>query len=594
MKALENQPVLPHRIRGVLRSIAAVMVVAVVVLVQGTVYGQNPQGSRSTGTKETQAPNRGKNFGFQVPIPEIKLRSIIGDTPARKPETSKEGPGTDTRPQQPPQQATPEPDNSDLPDVTPPTVPRLPFERTRPVKHDQPAGETASEPSEPPPPQEKVPLAAPPKAPEDLMEAPPPRKEVLAAPTVAFQLPPLLRNQPLKETPKALRIRPGTIEADSPGAGMIALTKRRAMERIVIAPSQPEFDEGPPTGQPAPAGQEAPSHRPPPVSVASRSGASAGPVKPETSTSHGSRPSGSQALAPGSVQANASSRDDRKVVRPVPPLEMLPPERSLEEKPLAKEPVRTETAPPRPAVAPPPGEEPFQSVPAEPDTSTGTDRPRKPIPAIAMTPPEPDKNETRDVSVRTHPVRGPAPEAKPYGEEPPAESVADTKKTLLARVHPSPGQPPDKRVMEAPQEELLPSPLDADARESVEVRDYLRATAPVLEELSLLITTAPTLAIASYDPTDQGDPAVLKDVLMKLNSMKRALQILDHKTFAIIPPTKYTPFHATVRQSIAQTYQACDAIISFLNSGKEDQLSKIREHLSNAKKLMQKTRSRRG
>jgi hypothetical protein len=146
----------------------------------------------------------------------------------------------------------------------------------------------------------------------------------------------------------------------------------------------------------------------------------------------------------------------------------------------------------------------------------------------------------------------------------------------------------------APPEVILPSPLDSDARESIEVRDYLRATAPVLEELSLLITTAPTLAIANYDPTDHGGQAALKDVLLKLNSMKRALQILDSKTFAIIPPAKYAHFHTTIRQSIAQTNQACDSIITFLNGGKEDQLAKIHEHLSKAKELMQKTRSRRG
>jgi hypothetical protein len=409
MKALANQPVPPHKILGVLRSFAAVMVAVAVVFVHGTVYGQNSQGSRSKATKETQAPNRGKHFGFQVPIPEIKLKSIIGDTPARKPEKAKEAPTTDTPPQQPRQQTTPEPDNSDLPDVTPPTVPRLPFERTRPVKRDQPARETVSKPPETSAPMEKVPLTAPPKAPEDLMEASPPRKEVLAAPSVAFQLPSLLRNQPLKETPEALRIRPGTLEAHSPGGGMIALKKRRAMQRIVIVPSQPEFDERPPAGQPNPAAEGTPSHQQPPVTVASRSKASAEPVKPETSTSQVNRPSGAQAQAPRNVEANASSRDDAKVVRAVPPLEMLPPERSLKEKPQAKEPQRSGTAPPRPAVAPPADKEPLQTFPPEPDASTGTDRPGKPIPAITMAPPEPEASTQTEKSRKESPAITMAP-----------------------------------------------------------------------------------------------------------------------------------------------------------------------------------------
>ena len=89
-------------------------------------------------------------------------------------------------------------------------------------------------------------------------------------------------------------------------------------------------------------------------------------------------------------------------------------------------------------------------------------------------------------------------------------------------------------------------------------------------------------------------PIVPKEIYLKMDSMKRELQNLDSKTFAIIPPPKYGPFHAVIRESITETYQACDAIISYLNERNDENLQKVMEHLTKARELIRKTRSAQG
>jgi hypothetical protein len=168
--------------------------------------------------------------------------------------------------------------------------------------------------------------------------------------------------------------------------------------------------------------------------------------------------------------------------------------------------------------------------------------------------------------------------------KPPAvEEPAEAEPALPAVEEPSP-----------PAKEFLPSPLAQEALDSPEVREYLRETAPLLEELSLLMTRAPSLNIADYDPSDADTPIVPKEIYLKMDSMKRELQNLDSKTFAIIPPPKYGPFHAVIRESITETYQACDAIISYLNERNDENLQKVMEHLTKARELIRKTRSAQG
>jgi hypothetical protein len=133
--------------------------------------------------------------------------------------------------------------------------------------------------------------------------------------------------------------------------------------------------------------------------------------------------------------------------------------------------------------------------------------------------------------------------------------------------------------------------LAQEARNSPEVREYLRETAPLLEELSMLMTRAPSLNLADYDPSDAEAPVVPKEIYLKIDSMKRELQNLDSKTFAVIPPPKYVPFHAAIRESITETLQACDAIVSYLNERNDENLQKIMDHLNRSRELIRKTRT---
>jgi hypothetical protein len=140
--------------------------------------------------------------------------------------------------------------------------------------------------------------------------------------------------------------------------------------------------------------------------------------------------------------------------------------------------------------------------------------------------------------------------------------------------------------------EAVPSPLDQEAPQTPEIRDYLRETAPILEELSLLMTTAPSLTVADYDPTDPDSPVIPRDVYLKMETMKRELQVLDSKTFAIIAPSQYAKFHELIRKSISQTHQACDAMIEYFNETKPENLRKVQNHLLKARELIQRTRER--
>jgi hypothetical protein len=140
--------------------------------------------------------------------------------------------------------------------------------------------------------------------------------------------------------------------------------------------------------------------------------------------------------------------------------------------------------------------------------------------------------------------------------------------------------------------EVLPSPLQDDVLESWEVREYLKRAAPILEELSLLMTRAPSLAIADYDPSDPNAPAVPGDVHPKMESMRRTLTILDTKAFDIMPPKKYMPFHGLIRESITETIKACDAISKYLDSSKLEDLRGVQDHLIKARELIRQTRER--
>ncbi len=193
------------------------------------------------------------------------------------------------------------------------------------------------------------------------------------------------------------------------------------------------------------------------------------------------------------------------------------------------------------------------------------------------------------------PMQAPTePPTEKMVDKQPAQSDDDDKQQepIISSNPPEPEPKPDKVPETATRHaSLIPTPLDLDARTSRAARDYLRETAPILEELSILMTRVPVLPIADYDPSDQNAALFPKEAYLKLDAIKRELQILDSKTFSIIPPAKYTVFHGLIRESITATYQACDSIISFFNERTPSNYQTIMDHLQKARDLIKQTRT---
>ncbi|MGC8605133.1 MAG: hypothetical protein ACP5VS_15810, partial [Desulfomonilaceae bacterium] len=153
-----------------------------------------------------------------------------------------------------------------------------------------------------------------------------------------------------------------------------------------------------------------------------------------------------------------------------------------------------------------------------------------------------------------------------------------------------PSAPESQIEVSPPPKEQVPSPLDPNAQKDNNLRLYLSETAPVLEELSLLMARAPSLSLVDYDPSEVNTPTMPQDLGLKLESLKRDLRILDSKVFSIIPPSKYEQFHELIRQSISHTYLACEAISNYFQDANPEDLGKVKDHLSKAKELIQLTR----
>jgi hypothetical protein len=184
-------------------------------------------------------------------------------------------------------------------------------------------------------------------------------------------------------------------------------------------------------------------------------------------------------------------------------------------------------------------------------------------------------------------------------EMPPPESPATKESVPEEQAHQPMVPPEPKETIPEPEpaplpppKEVIPSPLESEALLDPAVRTYVRATAPILEELSLVMTRAPSLAIADYDPSEANPPVYPKELLLKMESLKRELRILDSKTFEIIPPAKFAEFHSLIRQSITQTYQACDAVVQYFTERNEASLQKVKEHLLKARELIEQTRTK--
>lgn len=272
-------------------------------------------------------------------------------------------------------------------------------------------------------------------------------------------------------------------------------------------------------------------------------------------------------------------------------------------------------------------ESPLASPPVAPEETVEAPLPKKQVlkTKVAVTPPNllesaPVKGSAKTNSIDRMTIDGgesaidsiplaerKEPEAMPAELAKPPAKVADVSRPEPpdpepSRMEPPSPQPEPEPAEETPQVEELPavkepttpparvaSPLDPDALQSRDVKEYLTQTSPILEELSLLMTRAPSLAIADFDPSDPNAVIFPKEIYVKIDAMKRALQILDSKAFAIIPPARYAAFHSVIRESIIQTYQACDAMINYFNERSDENLQKVHGHLMKARELVQKT-----
>lgn len=408
-------------------------------------------------------------------------------------------------------------------------------------------------------------------------------------------------------------------------------------------PRRPAAQPPPPKGEPAQGAAQEPAPAPEPIATPPRESAPtqmSGPKKsprehPSQTTETGepeSQPSSTVApVPPGGVDRSRKEEVEMIMRAPQAPEDTIGPP-----PPPRKEVLRPKSVTPLPTLlknAPSKEGPAALSIPrteaddlADPREWVQLDQRRVPEiePPLELEPLPPEKIGGGDLSIR-EPERGTRfresgpqarPEAKPKvgpAEALPPPSQTDGASSPVAEpegAKETPGTPtaikpdgedsPTKESISpsegvpSPPKEVLPSPLDDRALASPEVRDYLRQAAPILEELSVLMTTAPSLNLADYDPSDSASPAIPKDIYLRMDAIKRQLQILDSKTFAIIPPPKYTAYHSLIRESIAETYQACTAIMGYLQENNAEDLRVIRDHLLRARKLIQRTRPRAG
>jgi len=472
----------------------------------------------------TPEPVQGQSYaplgdsGYKVPIPVIRMKSIVGEKPSSK------------KPNGPVAPAPPEgaPEAGKIP---PAEVQRLPFQ------HDDAAHE-AKTPVEPPRVEMKPTREAPPVTTPRASGNQTRKNEVHGAAGGPVKGAPAEAPQPVeapaaketvgpRESPKPTEVRSSRREqTSSPGPGRTAPAKEE--ESTLSAPLAP---------------REAIEPLPPLKKEILRRA-----TEPALPSLLEGRPSKSSArpltLSPTEADDLADPRgwiqlEPRKEPESIPGLE--------------PEPLRE---------------------PAQPDLHS---RPETPSPP--------------ELQPETGPVRETQP--APVKEPPTKESIPAQPSSQESKEQPEPEDqaPPKEEVLPAVRESI-PSPLGNDALDSREVRDYLQQTAPILEEISLLMARAPSLTVEDYDPADPNTAAIPKEIQVRMDAIKRDLQILDSKTFAIIPPTKYTRFHSLIRESITQTHKACDAILSYLADNKQESLQKAKEHVLRARDLIQRTRER--
>ena len=545
--------------------------------------------------------------GYRVPLPEIKLNQIVGgQRPKQKPTRPEADESAAPQPETPGPTEKSEPEQPDQRETSVvPGAPRLPFDHAtlkrgpRAIPEKGPAEE--SSPASPLPKESVFPLAVP-AAPEDLMVARPPKKEVFGK-RIPPGAPPLLEAQPLKQTLKTIPLKAQEAPRSGPVEG-IPLGARGDPEIVPAAEPEPE---------PAPAVSAPPEPELSPIPKERT------PVPAESYQDKQSAKERAPVAPLPEPKPDMSTPKERPPLAapiPEPNPDVLPPKESapLVPSPEPKPDVSTpeESAP----VAPLPEPKPAISTPMERatpvaplpefklDVSTPMERatpvaplpefkldvpsPKERIPLVPSPEPKSHKSTARETApIVALPKSEPEPEKTHPKEITPSEpSVEPADEQSI----PKEGLPTFDRSVPPPKE-VLRSPLYQEAPDTPETKHYLRDTAPILEELSLLMTRAPSINVTEFDPSDANAPLFPSDLQLKMDSMKRDLQILDSKTFAIIPPKTYEQFHGLIRDSISQTHQACDAILNYMAEPNEENFKTIQEHLFRARQLIQQTHS---
>ncbi len=515
------------------------------------------------------------NSGYRVPIPEVQMNRIFGGRQDHPSRTEEQKPEAVPLPSQKTQPRTEETTGT----REAPSVQWLPFDPNRrtPTLRPPHPRETREEPRQ----KEEIPaILRSPHAPDRPLEAIPPKKEVLGVPPV-LQPPLVLALPRTKETLATKHM--GFRDAGALLGPLTAIPLDTRQKPVRVALPTPETIPSPRLERVARPDSKADLalHQPPDVLAVPRVKESPNPkqqgfhgvgglIGPLTSIPLGTRQEPATVAVP----------QPKPIPEPRPKPIALPQAESKTDLALRQPPAIL--AVPRVKESPSSKQQGFHDV-------GGLTGPLTSIPLGTRREPEPvqvPKPEPAPVAVLE-----PAPEPTLSA---PKETIAPETSEQVEMKPPAEESGPSKEQQTAPAKEVLPSPLDETGPQNVELRHYLQDTAPILEELSLLMTRAPALAVADYDPSQERPTAFRDDIYMKIEYMKRELQVLDSKTFAIIPPTQYTAFHSVIRDSITETYQACDTIMAYMRDPTSQNLQKMQEHLRRARELIQMTRTSRG
>jgi hypothetical protein len=422
-----------------------------------------------------------------------------------------------------------------------------------------------------------LPKIAAPFAPEDAIAAPAPKKEMLKASHKGFKPPKILESKRAKEKMQGKPIQSEEIGEDPAGDSQLRLQKRKGpavSEPVEVLPApKDEFDPEPP--------QVAKEEK--------RADLVEDSTKPSAKGEGVAQMSG--------TQGGSEGKEEQK---PAPVLNWTAPEPV--EKLNEPQSDQQNQAPPEVARQP---KSPLSGTSGKRADSTNIETAQRPKEKI----PSPKNPPTLNWTAPDKPVESMAPETAkedepaaepmrpPEGKESTALSTpseieeqsipdnlapGDVEEDIPVQVSPPP----------APPKEMVPSPLEPGALEDEEVRDYLKATAAILEELSLLMTRAPSLTLAQYDPSDSSAPLAPAEVLRQIESLSRRLRILDSKTFTVIPPNRYNEFHNMLRNSIAESRMAFEAVMNFFSQGDPNALRQMRKHITKARDLIRETRRR--